>query len=367
MSETPKPPEVVQAQIAAFAAEGVEHYKDKGHILDNLGNLAVERAKDVTRVTDSDEYHKAENGERTPVPAGTERTAATASDYINFLRSVGGSKYEGIQGRAEMLRRYGAFAPTVERLRQESADPATRKEHPAYLGTGLNSNVFKILDGEKTYAVRIPKSKEVNASVVDSHLAGAVLGKGVPHLEQIVAASYEDGATVAEMMPGKEVEDLTIDEIKRITDNQLGELVDTLIAVSQRGIEIDPRPSNVLYDTEAGFGIVDYLSSKVAGKSTADQKLNIIVGWMAKNINIAGFNHKGNFAQDMDFDKARLDVLKRYRNVVEVKLKGDEQQKALDKIDSEIKSTQEIIDNSSNAQWVAQRRAEDESWKRRRH
>lgn len=374
MSEvTPKSPEVIQAQIATFAAERVEHYQDSGHIFNNLGSLALGEAGDVTRVTAATEYHKGEDGNNSlRIPEGTERTVATAAEYTDFLRSVGGSRYEAIQGRAEMLKEYGRFEPTITTLRTELADPAKRKEHPNFLGNGSNAMVFSITEGDKSYAVRVPKGKGISPGAIDRHLAGAVLGKGIPHLEQIVAASYKDGVTVAEVMPGKEVGHLTPDEIKDITDEQLGELVDTLVAASKHGIEIDPKPSNIFYDPKEGYGIVDYHSSKVARMSSADQDLGIIVGWMATGIDNAGFYGKPynsqktteDYAQDLEFKKANLEVLERYRSVVEAKLSGEEQQTALAEIDKHIASGKESVDNYSNPQWVAERIAQDQEWKR---
>jgi hypothetical protein len=375
MSEiTPKPPELLQSQIATFAAEIVEQYQDKAHLFNNLGNLAITGVEDITRTTNTGEYHTDENGKSVRVPEGAKRLITTGDAYTDFLRSVGGSKYEAIQGRADILKTYSSFAPAINRLKTELADPATRKEHPSYLGNGSNSTVFKITKEGKDYAIRVPNSKDINPGVIDSHLAGAILGKGVPHLEQIVAASYEDGVTVAEKMPGKEIGDLSITDIVQITDRQLSELVDTLVSVHERGIEIDPKPSNIFYDPELGFGIVDYHSSKVAGKNSADQELGTIVGWMATDINNAGFYGKPynpakdveDYARDVEFCRANLDVLNRYRTVVEQKLTGENCDKALQEIDSKVQSTQESIESYSNPEWVTERVAQNKESQRQR-
>lgn len=369
-----KSPETIKAQVAAFAAERVKNYTDSGHVIDNLESIAQGDTNDVTRVTDSAEYHTDEDGKSVRVPEGTERTVATKADYVDFLRSVGGSKYEAVRGRAEMLKAYSELAPTIERLKNELANPATRDKNPAFIGRGSNAMVFKINQDGKDYAVRVPRGKATNPSVIDSHLAGAVLGKGVPHLEQIVAASYEDGVTVAEMMPGKEVGNMTLDDIQKITDTQLSGLVDTLIAVSDRGIEIDPKPSNIFYDPESGFGIVDYHSSKVVSKNSADQDLGKIVGWMSTPIDNAGFYGKkynpekkaDDYARDLEFHKANLDVLRRYRTVVNGKLEGEVRQKALEDIDAKITYGQSNVENYSNPQWVAEAVARDAEYARQR-
>jgi len=374
MSETtPKSPELIQAQIATFAAERVERYQDSGHIFNNLGSLAVEGVSDITSTTTSAEYHNDENGDNSlRVPEGTERSVATSAEYTDFLRSVGGSRYEAIRGRADMLQAYGRFEPTIARLRTELADLATRKQHPNFLGNGSNAAVFSIEEGDNKYAVRVPNGKGINPVVIDSHLAGAVLGRGVPHLEQIVAASYKDGVTVAEVMPGKEVGGLTVDEVKGISDDQLGELVDTLMAVNQRGIEIDPKPSNLFYDPAEGYGIVDYHSSKDASKDSKDQELGEIVGWMGMIIDNTGFYGKTygsdktieDYAHDLEYKKANFDVMNRYRAIVKSKLGGEEQQNALTQIDKQLQVSQEAIDNYSNPQWVTECIARDEEWKR---
>ncbi len=91
MSETiPKSPAVLQAQLAEFATNGVEHYRDRDYLFKNLGALAVGEMTDVTRVIiDPIEKHIDDNGIR--VPIGTERLVATQSSLRRiFLRSIGG-------------------------------------------------------------------------------------------------------------------------------------------------------------------------------------------------------------------------------------------------------------------------------------
>lgn len=374
MSEvTPKPDEIVQAQVAAFAAERIGSYEDVVHVFDNIGSIAVGEAADITRVTDTTEYHRDADGHTQRVPEGTEVTVATTAEYQDFLRSVGGSRYEAIQGRAEMLKEYGRFEPTIAALRAELADPATRKNYPAFVGQGSNSMAFTIEEGDKSYIVRVPHGAEAKPSIIDSHLAGAVLGKGIPLLEQIVAASYENGVTVAEVVPGKEMGDLTVEDIQQVTDAQLGELADALIAANTHGIEIDPKPSNFLYDPEAGYGIIDYHSSKVAGKSTQDQGLGEIVGWAATPITNAGLygHYKSNkTAEDYDreiaFNEANLGVLKRYRQVVAGKLQGDERAAALVALDEAVDGLQAAVDEQANPDWVADKLAEDERLRQQR-
>ncbi|MCA9340946.1 hypothetical protein KC952_00265 [Candidatus Saccharibacteria bacterium] len=363
-STTPKSSELIQAQVATFAAEGVKDPHDNWHILNNLGDIALGQSGGVTSVTDSAGYYEAENGDLSGI----------FSRYTAFLRTVGGSQYEAIQGRAGMLNDYNGFGPEIAILKSELLNLATGKEHHNFLGTGSNSMVFSITKGDKAYAVRVPHGRDSNPAAINSHLAGAVLGKGVPHLEQIVAASYKDGVTVAEMMPGKEVGNLTIDEAQAVTNEQLGVLVDTLIAVSERGIEIDSKPSNIFYDPKEGYGIVDYHSSKVAGKISADQDLGTIVGRMAVVIDNSGFYGKPyiseksaeDYANNLKFKRANLGTLERYRNVVEAKLDGESLTKALNVIDKRIATGKEAVLYYSNPDWVSEQIAQGRERERQR-
>lgn len=337
LPNTPKPSELIHAQIATFAAERIAHCPDSTYIFAHLGDIAVDSGGGVTGI-------------------------ATAREYVDFLRSVGGSGYEPVRGRADMLKAYSRFRHDITSLKSDLTDSIASEDYPAYLGSGDNAVVFRIsVDGIK-YAVRIPKKSVcVEPKAIDSHLAGAVLGRGVPHLEQIVAASYEDGVTVSEIMPGKEVGELYIADVGGIGDEQLGDLVDTLITVHARGIEIDPKPSNVFYHPESGYGIVDYHSSKVASKTSADASLGEKVGWMTGVILQTGFYGQpakatrtiNDYAYDAALMRANLDVLRRYRVIVDNKLAGQERSETLAWIDTNIGRTQATVDEYANRPTLA--------------
>jgi len=214
------------------------------------------------------------------------------------------------------------------------------------LGQGSNSTVFSITHDGVSYAVRAGDP----AYGTDLHLAAAILGKDIPHLEQIVAASYEDGVTVAKIIPGKEVGKITIDMIKQIPNTQLSELIDTLIAASKRGIRLDPKASNFIYDRNSGFGIVDYQLA------TSTDNLGTMVGQISTVIGNSGYSGPEITADDylnnLTLRKAQFDVLKRYRAIVESKLTDTDLQIALKNIDLRIQISQEVINNYSNPQWV---------------
>lgn len=348
-----------QAQLATFAAERVGGYEDKEHIFTNLGNLATAgQGSSITRTLDTDEYHEDEHGAGTWLPEGEQHTIATADEYADFLETVG-PDYGPIQARTNMLERYEDFAATVNGLKEELAELETPSEHPAHLGSGLSSDGFRITVDGNEYAVRIPSGTETHPRIIDQHLESTIAAEGVPlleqHLEKVVAASYEDGVTVGEVLPGKQLGDLTIDEIRQIDEAQLGEWVDTVTTAIEHGIEVDPNPSNTFYGPEAGFGINDCSVTK------ADQDVGTAVGLMSvgiSNAGVSGDNHQlpegpEGYALRAEILGANLTVLEQYRTVVTAKLGGDDQQKALGVIDQRIQVTQQRISDFSNPDWVA--------------
>lgn len=372
---TPKTPEEIQAQIAAYASEKLEGNGDRGYVFDNIVSLASGGSEDVKRTTEErGEYEvDKETGRGEITPAGLEKTIS-AKDYSDFLRSVGGSKYDAIKGRAEILGSYKDFAPEVSKLKEELKEALNRKEHSSFLGHGSNSSVFFIEKAGKKYAVRVPEygAREVSPSAIDHHLAAAFLSKGVPHLEQIVAASYEDGVTVAEIMPGKQMGKLSLEDIQAITKQQLAEFVDTLSTAHERGIEIDPKPSNFFYDREEGFGIVDLSSSKVH-KNSKDQTLGTVVGWVTTPIRMAdsyGAASKekttpDDYATELISRETTLKVLESYRSAVAEKLTGEALEEALKSIDSDVQSYRETNEAYKNPEWVLKAIKEDEEWRKR--
>jgi hypothetical protein len=352
-----KTPEEIQAQIAAYASEKIDDNHTREYVFTNIVDLAAGKAEDLTRVREDDE-----SGNLINIPTGTERTIE-AKGYSEFLRSVDGSKYEAIQGRAEILRAYKDFAPAVSELKENLKAISSLKEHTSYLGSGSHSSVFFIERESKKYAVRIPqRSEKVSASEIDQHVAAAVLSKGVPHLEQIIGASYEDGVTVAELMPGTHLGDLDVESVRAITDEQLNELVNTLTAAHERGIYVDTKPSNFFYDREMGFGIVDLASAKVM-KNSEDQDLSTIIEWAAVailNMGTYGQPHAEissieECAQELEFSKVRLGILSRYRKCVETQLKGDGRERVLQSIDTDIQRLEAGLTIMSNPEWAAER------------
>ncbi len=352
MLRRPKSPELLQAQAAAFALEGVKTYADRGTVFDKISTASLD-------ISDS------------------EQSSDLNTQYKDFLRSVGGSKYDAIQVRTEMFEQYNqVFKPIVQQLLSEIGGTENLRDsaikHPAFMGAGSNAVALSITHGDKPYAVRIPTRSFTKAGGVEAYLAGAILGRGIPHLEQIVAASYDTGVTVAEIIPGKEMGyKMTLEDVVSITDEQLKELLNTLITANLRGIEIDPKPTNILYDQKAGFGIIDYGSSKTVGKDTANQSLGEVVGWMTGTLTNAGSyggaykseKTRDEYAYDFKMRLAILDVLERFKVIVSDSLESEDRETAIQIIDEKSSWLVELKGYSETT-WVDERMAEEDERKK---
>jgi hypothetical protein len=140
------------------------------------------------------------------------------------------------------------------------------------------------------------------------------------------------------------------------------------VTISERGIELDPKLSNFLYDTDEGFGAVDYHSSKIAGKDSADQKLGDIVGWMATVIAESGDMQlskpdktSSDYEKQLDIKKANYEVLQRFSTLANKKLTGDDREVAKDMIDATLSSLKKTV---TNEHWAAERVAQDVVFKK---
>lgn len=280
-----KSPDLLQAQVAAFTSERIKNEDDFRLVMKSVAAIALGDSDAETRTAGRDEVGWTADRVFTEDPDGTERTIVRSDDYVSYLRSKDGASHETISGRADILAAYENFTPIVAALKtelDESTEPAQYRSD--YIGSGSRSKVFRITDGDKQYAARIPNDAGHSANLIDDHVEGAVMGKNIPHLEQIVAASYENGVTIAEILPGFAMGKLTLDEVDGISDEQLSELLDTLRIATLRGVSFDFHESNVLYDPQMGFSLLDYVSSRKPDKEYYSPTIDRIFDFMAEYV-----------------------------------------------------------------------------------
>lgn len=245
-----KSPEELQAQAAHYADEklpGFENMEARDQVFQSLGNIAA---------------------------LSDQMPAHVFDDYVETVRKAKRERPDLIAGRAELARAFADFEePVVELMAAfDPDDVKSRRVHPDYLGSGVRSDGFLIEKDGKRYVAKIPRSMNdyedymltgtaPDPESVDNYTLAAMRGRGIPHLEQIVGISYEKGVIISELMPGKDVTELTAEDRAHITDEQIAELAHTIKEANEAGVltEVE-NPSNMFYDREQGFGFIDYNS-----------------------------------------------------------------------------------------------------------
>jgi hypothetical protein len=313
-SSRTKQPEELQAQVADFAADQLQGENQK-HVLNNVVEISASPPAELRRVAQNNEYQRIPEG-YIKTPAGTEVLVATPEDYVRYLQEVGGASHDPIKLRTTLLLNYRDF--------QAAAQAPT--EH---IASTSKIDAYAIDHNGRKYVIRIPKSPIVDVVETDRKLRAAMLGLGMPHLEQVVAASYENGQTIAEHMVGTSLDQVSAQELaSQATDDQLRDFIGTLTAAYDAGIVIDPKTSNIFYDERDGFGIIDYLADTHEPGRSPTTRADAI-GFGAGALSATGINlNRRNDPSYKDYflaqRKANLTTLRRYRDLCQSLFEGDE-------------------------------------------
>jgi hypothetical protein len=306
----PKSPELIQAQVAAFNNETVSNVFNRVHILKHLPQIADDNPTTVTRPPNvyDNLYRDADNDDLGDIEA------ANVADYRKYLADNLGTKKPEFEHRAKIMQSYQPFAPAVARLKARLNQTKYNNKDKDFLSSGFFSDAFTIHREGTPYVVRIP-SEDDPIDHLDNHIAAAAKARGMPHVENIIAASYEDGVTVAELMPGKAFYELEPKVFESISDDQLREFIRTIQQIDNTGLIADfSGVGNILYDPKAGFGVIDLLSSDSAGPTFFQEHPGFEVNQSE------GFAHllqNASYAtEDMNFETTAIKLLQRYSAIL---------------------------------------------------
>lgn len=345
----------LQAQVASFAYEYVDVPEDKLNIYRNIGDIAASNLSDITRVTEPGEVAVDEDGFVHDVPEGVVKTVATQSEYVDYLRNVGGASHEGIRVRRELFDAYSDFQQPISRLREEIDQLEPGEQHPSYLAEGSHSSVYKITKDGTDYTVRLPHYDTEKVAEVEDHVAAAVLGNEVDGLERLVTASYEDAVTVSEFIKGSSLESLPAKAFGEITDSQLDALLTSIETSQQKGVVIDFKPENIMYDPSEGFTVIDFHASNGAGINYETSDLWQMVVNASETLQDAArlaYQDDDSPHESEQSYHARYNLLSRYRDRVKEHFdEGEDLSLMLDNLNLKIAEIEvgleEIQDNSS--------------------
>lgn len=299
-----KSPEHLQAQAEAFADKGVENFSaDQAQILKYSAELS--KIKDLNNLPDNlpEEF-----------VALIERNKEA---YINFLRKERNLETSFIE---ENIKTYKErFQPIVAELKAKMAQ-GDFKELPEYLGSGSNGSAFCIEVDGKEYAAKFSNS----ITQANFEIKPLLRAEGIPHTSQLVAYSFEDGVVIMELLEGTEVTNFSPGEAPEYTAEHIVKLIDTVHELDAKGLVIDPKPSNFMYDPDKGFSVLDYHLKNEGGSYGLPQEImDLRLGlearkWERLDYQASDYKDKAR-AQSIERNKISLPMMIRFLNILKEK------------------------------------------------
>lgn len=197
---------------------------------------------------------------QTPEAATVDRTTQVGALIVANEVSAG----VGEQSAAgEVFAAYEYFAPYISaQIKSMSYDDdrhVRADERNDFIEKGASSLVFGFDVAGTQYVAKAGRNTDMDRALsVENDVENLTTGRGIPRLEQVVAASREDGVVVSERMPGKDITHCTAEEMGAVTKDQLVDALAAMRAAFAAGIDFDSKPANFMYDPEQGFGFIDY-------------------------------------------------------------------------------------------------------------
>lgn len=215
----------------------------------------------------------------------------------------------------EIIENYESFSELIGQLRSKVDDSGL-------IGSGAHSDVFKVKNGSKDYAVRVVKQVDRRVEIMHSHITAGARARNIDGLEKIVAASYEEGVIISEFAIGNHLQELTVEQMSAIPDDHLDALLATRREAMERGIQFDSHPANVLYDREQGFTDIDYHITQSSSETVnLFEAMKTIIGSL--DLTELHLYEKDSTRQEQ-YEDLKIALLKRVNNYMKEKFNEDE-------------------------------------------
>lgn len=250
MKITPKSTELIQSQVAEFARAGEIDHFEASALNKHIGEVAARPVTDFKIVDTKSDIDP------------TRLVEIPEEKYLNFLRKGGVKLKESLKFHETMQHNWLDYKADIDELFNDVDSMGDPKKHPSFLGNGSSNSAFKFeKDGKQLVARR--SSFRGEKHVAASHFATApfVEGNKIDHIQHIVAADPNSEIVITELLPGKNAAELSFEERMAIPEKHIVSIIETIREMKEAGLVIDPRPTNFMYDTEAGFSILDYHAS----------------------------------------------------------------------------------------------------------
>lgn len=158
---------------------------------------------------------------------------------------------------------YEEFRPFVAGIKAGEGDAE-------FVGSGAESSVWRIARDDSDYVVKLANEYSVRGrrrntiGATEQKIVSGLRGQGIAGLEQLQAASPEEGALIYDYANGTTLSKMTDQDINNVTQGQVSDLWRTVLSATEAGIEFDWMNSggdNVIFNSESGFTLIDYWSA----------------------------------------------------------------------------------------------------------
>jgi hypothetical protein len=214
-------------------------------------------------------------------------------------------------------------------------------EDNSYVNKGQNRAVFLVAKNDKEYVVKVPSVvRGHDSEITDDEVEANSRVYGMQGYEHIVAASPEN-IIISEYIKGSDMSDISPEDLGRITDDQIDQYVRTIIEGHARNLSFDPKPGNVIYDTENGFSIIDFGTNRI---SSDDYKANpaLALSWGIEPFLQAGLGDgdRGEYVDDpvkiSELSKIKIPLIEAYIKAIERQLDSEHREVVYLELDEKI-------------------------------
>lgn len=144
------------------------------------------------------------------------------------------------------------------------------------IDVGLALSVFRVFHKGRPVIVRRPKTEEQSGEII-TRASALALGMGMDRLEQPLAVSFPDKAIFSSVLPGKESEYLTEEEIRAILESDIKNVVPVFEQARRKGLGFDLGAGNIFYDPQYGYSFTDYGLQSRASNSIAERTFAVFL------------------------------------------------------------------------------------------
>ncbi|HEV7453887.1 MAG TPA: hypothetical protein VGO07_01365 [Candidatus Saccharimonadales bacterium] len=165
-----------------------------------------------------------------------------------------------------LLEKFEPYQAQMDDIDARLADGVEPRDIAGYVTSGGTCHIFDTPDGKILKMPRVIYEDEEGGAVPPApdaartdYIIPLQRGLGVNSLEQIVAATEENGgAVVCERAPGSSLQKMWYIEIELIPPEHYHQLMETCKELAARGLFPDYAPDNIFYSEDTGFTFIDY-------------------------------------------------------------------------------------------------------------